>query len=115
METQAYVDAVIDGLPASKSRLDQIKYHYNSDIVCSNILKFCREGWPEKSALDETMKLYWSERGDFTVQDGLLLKGVRLVIPKTLQNEILEKIHEGHQGIVKCTEREPNRQCGGKD
>ena len=105
LQTQAFVDSVIDGLPASRSRLDQIKYHYTSDAVCSSLLTFCKEGWPEKSALDETLQPYWSERGDFTVQNGLLLKGVRLVIPKILQGEILDKIHVGHQGIVKCRER----------
>ena len=50
------------------------------------------------------MQPYWAYRGEFSVHDGLLLKGVRLVIPKALQGEILEKIHEGHQGIVKCRE-----------
>lgn len=37
--------------------------------------------------------------------DGLLLKGTRLVIPSTLRNDVLAKLHEGHQGIVKCKAR----------
>ena len=35
---------------------------------------------------------------------GLLLRGIRLVIPEILHGDILEKINEGHQGIVKCRE-----------
>ena len=39
------------------------------------------------------------------MENGLLLKGSRLVIPKPLQRDILQKLHAGHQGIVKCRER----------
>ena len=36
---------------------------------------------------------------------GLLMKGNCLVIPMSLQRDILKRIHEVHQGIVKCRER----------
>ena len=41
-------------------------------------------------------------REDLTVQEGLLLYRTRLVIPVELRRDILSKIHDGHQGIVKC-------------
>ena len=31
-----------------------------------------------------------------------LLRGVRLVIPSRMRLEMLDKLHEGHQGVVKC-------------
>ena len=67
LQTQAFIDTVIGCLPASQSRLDQIKYHYNSDTICLSLMTFCKEGWPEKSKLCNTMKPYWSDRGDFIV------------------------------------------------
>ena len=33
------------------------------------------------------------------------MRGTRIVIPKCLQHETLERIHEGHQGINKCRAR----------
>ena len=36
------------------------------------------------------------------MEDGLITKGARLLIPSTLRKRILEQIHEGHQGIEKC-------------
>ena len=43
--------------------------------------------------------------GEITVQNGLLLRGSRIIVPATLRHEILEKIHTGHLGIVKCRAR----------
>ncbi len=60
---------------------------------------------PEKSALNATMLPYWSHRGEISVEQGLLLRGVRLIIPKVMQAEMLDRVHDGHQGITKCRER----------
>lgn len=37
-----------------------------------------------------------------SVVDDLILYGTRVVIPESLQYEILMKIHHGHQGIQRC-------------
>ena len=44
-------------------------------------------------------------RDELTCLDGLLLKGDKIIVPKTLQSEMLEKINETHLGIVKCKNR----------
>ena len=33
------------------------------------------------------------------------MRGNRILIPSSLQQETLEQIHSGHQGIIKCKER----------
>ena len=35
----------------------------------------------------------------------LILKATRILIPSSLRLEVLDKIHQGHQGIVKCRAR----------
>ena len=35
----------------------------------------------------------------------MLLRGSRIVIPKSLRQTVLQKIHTGHQGITKCRVR----------
>ena len=47
-------------------------------------------------------KSYWLVRQDLSVQIGLLLYQCHLVIPAPLQEDILQRLHQGHQGIVKC-------------
>ena len=54
------------------------------------------------------MKPYWSSRGELSVVQNILLKASRNVIPSSMRLEILDKIHEGHQGIAKCRERDKN-------
>ena len=49
--------------------------------------------------------MYWPERSDLTVQHGLLMKGNRLVVPLPMRIDVLEKLHDAHQGITKCHER----------
>jgi transposase InsO family protein len=58
-----------------------------------------------KRSCHSCRKPYWSVQGELTIADGLLLKGTRLVIPSRLQRQILNQMHEGHQGISKCRER----------
>jgi hypothetical protein len=79
-----------------------IKTESAKDEICRNLICYCGDGWPEKSKLDEKLRPYFTES---TVHDNLLFKGTRIVIPHSLQNEILNRVPDGHQGIVKCRER----------
>ena len=38
------------------------------------------------------------------IQNGLLMRGGRVVIPTTLRKEILAQLYTGRQGITKCHE-----------
>lgn len=60
---------------------------------------------PEKLQLSDKMKVYWEFRGDITLQKGILMKGSRLIIPEIMQEEMIQRIHDAHQGIAKCRER----------
>ncbi|VDI44154.1 Hypothetical predicted protein [Mytilus galloprovincialis] len=104
-ETKAYVDSIVKNFPASDMRLQNIRDECVKDEICKTLRLYCKEGWPEKSSLSDSLKPYWSLQGEFTIIGNMLLKADRLVIPRSLQDEILERLHDGHQGIVKCRER----------
>ena len=40
-----------------------------------------------------------------TIQDGIILGGDRIVIPKGMRREMLKKVHEGHLGMNSCVRR----------
>ena len=45
---------------------------------------------------------FWTSHEELTIEDGLVLKGTRIVIPSRKQDDILKLIHEGHLGLIKC-------------
>ncbi|XP_038073055.1 uncharacterized protein K02A2.6-like [Patiria miniata] len=60
-------------------------------------------GWPEDPKdLPKCIRHYWSCRDELSVDNGLVVKGDRIIIPESMQQETLAKIHAGHQGVNKC-------------
>ncbi len=94
--------AHIAQLPASKDTLDRYRSAQLSDPTCSTVMQYCRQGWPEKNSVDPAVKPYWEAQGDITIGEGLLLFGGRIGVPSALQEETLQKLHHGHQGIERC-------------
>ena len=45
---------------------------------------------------------YWNYRDEISMEDRILLKAHRILIPHTLCMEMLDLIHQGHQEIKKC-------------
>ena len=60
-------------------------------------------GWPNTTKeVPNELQAYWTFQEELTIEDGLVLKGTRIVIPKNKCNQILKMIHEGHLGLGKC-------------
>lgn len=59
------------------------------------------EGFPEhKHELDPCISEYWNVRENLTISDdGFILNGTRLLIPKALRHKTLEDLHSSHKGI----------------
>eukprot|EP00731_Ephydatia_muelleri_P013432 Em0007g742a len=68
-----------------------------ADPVCSAVMKHCLDGWPERHAIELALKPYWKVQGELSVHNNLLLFQKRIVVPGSLQQETLEKLHHGHQ------------------
>ena len=108
-DAKAYVDSVIKRVPASEDGLEELRSQQQQDEVTqgnsSPIVLMVGPRNPTFSPL----KACWPERGEMTVQQGLLLKGNRLVIPVSMRLDVLDKLNEGHQGITKSRERERDK------
>ena len=105
-ESDAYVKLVMQSLPATEKRMKQIKESQQRDETCQLVSTYCLTSWPDKKSAPFTVLPYLPLAAEFSIADGILMRGSRIVIPKPLQKEILERIHtSGHQGITKCRER----------
>ena len=45
---------------------------------------------------------YWTFCEELTIEDGLILKGTRIVLPSKQWEAILNQIHDSHLGLQKC-------------
>ena len=52
--------------------------------------------------LPSEIQAFWTFQEGLTIEDGLILKVTRIVVPSQKQAEILKLIHEGHLGLTKC-------------
>ena len=95
-EIESFVEAVVTTLPASSKRLQVYRDAQTNDPVCSTLKKYCLEEWPAKSKLPRP---YWNIKSELSVGDNLLLRSYRIVVPKPLQKETIDKIHR-HLGNV---------------
>ena len=100
-----FVHLVTESLPITEARLLQIAQMQEQDAVCQELKEYCLNGWPESSQVKGFVKPYRPVSSEISVQDGLLMRNNRIIIPSQLRQEILNKIHTGHQGIHKCRER----------
>ena len=96
------MSVVIDAIPATTDRLAQIRQAQQEDPTLSQVMKYCQEGWPARHHIKGSVKQYWCVRSELCMHNELLLRADRIVIPTCLQQDILSRIHQGHQGIVKC-------------
>ena len=81
------------------------KQSQDEDQICKLVKSYCLSGWPVRKNLPVELRQFLSVSSELSVQEGILLRGSRLVIPKHLRTDILNKIHAGHLGITKCRDR----------
>ncbi|XP_032235374.2 uncharacterized protein K02A2.6-like [Nematostella vectensis] len=104
-ELEEHSESVLESLPATERRLKDIQEAQDCDAICKQVKTYCLEGWPPIMPSLPLLKPYWEKKQHLTVNRGILMYDHRLVIPSSMQLEMLETIHEGHLGITKCQGR----------
>ena len=82
-------------VPKSMS-VDQISSETHNDKQLQEVSACLKSGvWPKSCP-------YYSVRHELSETDnGVILRGTKIVMPKSLQRQTLQLAHKGHQGIVK--------------
>ena len=88
------------------SRLDEIRMKTQSDDTLKLLKQTIIKGWPQnKASLPLSLTPYFNYRDELSVQDGIVLRGERVVIPTSMRHEMKMKVHAGHTGINSCLRR----------
>ena len=73
------------------------------DLTMQLLKNTIYNGWPAyRKQCPKELWDYWNIRCDLVLEDGLILKGDRVVVPESLRAQVLEATHTGHQGETKC-------------
>ena len=73
------------------------------DATLQLLTKYIRNGWPkDQMKLPKELHPYWNYQDELSMEDEILLKSYRILITYTMQMEMLDLMHEGHQEIKKC-------------
>lgn len=106
--TATVVHCLSTTVPMSDERQKELQNAIKTDQVMSQILKFCEEGWPEKkltNLTDKEMSIFFKLQQSLHSENGMIFLNDKLVIPKILRNQILNKLHTAHLGIEKTKAR----------
>lgn len=105
-DVEMHVNAVRATWPATDNKLEQIAEESQKDPLMQAAIRYTREGWPRYEAdVEVGIRDLYQMRAELSENNGLLLRGNRIIVPQSLRKEVVEKIHAGHQGINKCRER----------
>ena len=102
-ECETNMDFVINSIECGDDVKAQLKSESAKDKCLSKIFEYCNTNWPKyKHDCDFNVLPYWNIRNDLSIFDDMIIYNNRIVIPKSLQSSILDNIHNGHQGMVRC-------------
>ena len=99
------LDMRVDYIAFTKPWIEKLKDSTQRDPILGTVYQLVHQGWPhQRRHVPRLARRYWDFRDELSTDDGLLLKGLRLVIPGELHEEYLQRLHEGHLSSNKVQE-----------
>jgi hypothetical protein len=86
--------------------LEDLRAVASTDADYSALITAISDGFTtNRERTAQCVRQYWNIRTELSVEDGLVLFGRRIVIPKPARRDLLRKLHSAHQGIVRMKRR----------
>ena len=86
----------------SNECLRKIQEQIPKDPELAALKEVVLNGWPNTiKELPPVLRPYWNYREELSIEDSLIMKRHKIIIPQVLQGDILAKLHASHQGAEK--------------
>ena len=96
------LDIRVDFVRFTDKKLQQLREQTARDATLTSLLTVITQGWPDTiQDLTPDLRPYWNVRDQLSVTDGIAVKGSQIVIPPSLQSDMLTTLHTAHLGIEK--------------
>ncbi|RXN33948.1 Retrotransposable element Tf2 type 1 [Labeo rohita] len=99
-EVTHHVNMIAETLPVTDAKLKHIAVETEKDRCLQQVVTHLKNGWPRGECAQ-----YYNIRTELSMVKGILLRQNRIVIPQSLRQEMLKRLHEGHLGAEKCKRR----------
>ena len=111
-EERSYVEREIESinmlqyLSVLQEGLKKVQRSTEQDREMSELKRLIQEGWPEEiSQVPKSIRCYFSFIEELISQEGLISKGERVVIPRALREDKMQRMHRSHLGVQGCLRR----------
>ena len=96
----------VNFLSISEPQIQEIREATAKDPILQALKATILNGWPsQRKKLPPELNEYFKVKDELATQDGIIFKGPKCVIPKSLRPKIKEKLHRSHIGIQGCLRR----------
>ena len=101
-----HVNQITSQLKARSDSLHNLQLATKDDDKLGILKHIIQQGWPKTiREVPSKIQPYWTFREELTIEDRLVLKGTRIIIPNKKREDILKLICKGHLGLNKCKMR----------
>lgn len=100
-DLRVHANFLINSINVSDQKLEQIRLETDNDHVLSRVKCYVLDGWPPKSKVEDPVRKFYNMKDELHIVNGILFKRRSIIIPSSLQEEMLQRMHAGHLGISK--------------
>ena len=94
---------VLSTIALPNLQLTQLKEETKKDNQLQKLTTTITNGWPEKRKdVPKECLPFWNFRNELSVYDNIIFKSEKVVIPKSMQSEMIHYVHASHLGVEKC-------------
>ena len=96
--------SMLNFVSVSDQKYRELQVRTKEELSCLQQIIQC--GWPEhRREVPVQIQPYWDSRSQLALSDGLIFKGLQIVVTPTMREHMLRLIHQSHLGIVKSKQR----------
>ena len=99
-----HVNQITSQFKARSDSLHNLQIATQDEDKLTILKHIIQQGWLKTiNGVPSEIQPYWTFCEELTTEDGLVLKGTRIIIPNNKREDILKLIHEGkHEGKRNC-------------